>query len=148
MSPEMIAFHCFKRALVCTACSSKFTLQKADSFFPHLIHLMGENVKLVPLLMRTLSQMKSVHLSAQTYRLKHDYIANPIMGLDAEHLFIYSIYCYLLIIRVYNLLLFSKCVVRYSNVSWILHVVNSDHKCTRTKPREEVFLLRFQMNQC
>lgn len=67
---------------------------------------MGENVKLVPLLMRTLSQMKSVHLSAQTYSLKHDYIANPIMGFDAEHLFIYSMSCYLLIIRHYNLLSF------------------------------------------
>lgn len=66
---------------------------------------MGENVKLVPLLMRTLSQMKSVHLSAQAYSLRHDYIANPIMGFDAaEHLFIYSMSCYLLIIRTYNLL--------------------------------------------
>lgn len=50
--------------------------------------------------------MKSVHLSAQTYSLKHDYIANPIMGFDAEHLFIYSMSCYLLIIRLYNLLCF------------------------------------------
>lgn len=50
--------------------------------------------------------MKSVHLSAQTYSLKHDYIANPIMGFDAEHLFIYSMSCYLLIIRLYNLLAF------------------------------------------
>lgn len=33
MSWEMISFACFKSALVCTACSSKFTLQKADSFF-------------------------------------------------------------------------------------------------------------------
>lgn len=33
MSLEMISFACFKSALVCTACSSKFTLQKADSFF-------------------------------------------------------------------------------------------------------------------
>lgn len=49
--------------------------------------------------------MKSVHLSAQTYSLRHDYIANPIMGFDAEHLFIYSMSCYLLIIRTYNLLL-------------------------------------------
>ena len=36
MSLEMISFACFKSALVCTACSSKFTLQKADSFF-HIV---------------------------------------------------------------------------------------------------------------
>lgn len=66
MSLAMISFACFKSALVCTACSSKFTLQKAE-FFPHRIHVMGENVKFVPLLMRSLSQMRGVHLSAQTH---------------------------------------------------------------------------------
>lgn len=95
---------------------------------------MGENVKLVPLLMRTLSQMKSVHLSAQTYSLKHDYIGNPIMDFDAEHLFIYRMSCYLLIIRLYNLLSFVSLAIATSSrhIIFVCQHTNT-HKTFLTK---------------
>lgn len=78
--------------------------------------------------------MKSVHLSAQTYSLKHDYIANPIMGFDAEHLFIYGMSCYLLIIRLYNLLSFVSLDVATSSthITFVCRHTNT-HKTFLTK---------------